>query len=65
MVTSTIGLFRPARRITATGGALLREWWLRARTRRELAQLDERALRDIGLDRGQALYEANKPFWQG
>jgi uncharacterized protein YjiS (DUF1127 family) len=34
-----------------------------ARSRRQLAQLDERLLRDIGLDRGTARYEASKSFW--
>jgi uncharacterized protein YjiS (DUF1127 family) len=28
-----------------------------------LAQLDERLLRDIGLDRATARFEANKSFW--
>lgn len=64
MVTHAIQMFRPARRLTTTAFALLREWRHRARTRHDLAQLDERALRDIGIDRGRALHEANKPFWQ-
>jgi len=34
-----------------------------ARSRRQLAQLDERLLRDIGLDRGTARFEASKSFW--
>ena len=34
-----------------------------AKSRRQLAQLDERLLRDIGLDRGTARYEASKSFW--
>jgi uncharacterized protein YjiS (DUF1127 family) len=34
-----------------------------ARSRRQLAQLDERLLRDIGLDRGTARHEATKGFW--
>jgi uncharacterized protein YjiS (DUF1127 family) len=34
-----------------------------ARSRRQLAQLDERLLRDIGLDRATARFEANKSFW--
>ena len=34
-----------------------------SRSRRQLAQLDERMLRDIGLDRGTARYEASKSFW--
>ena len=34
-----------------------------ARSRRQLAQLDERLLRDIGLDRATARVEATKGFW--
>jgi uncharacterized protein YjiS (DUF1127 family) len=34
-----------------------------ARSRRHLSQLDERLLRDIGLDRATARYEATKGFW--
>lgn len=34
-----------------------------ARSRRQLAALDERLLRDIGLDRGTARFEAGKGFW--
>ena len=33
------------------------------RSRRQLAELDDRLLRDIGLDRGTARYEAGKGFW--
>ncbi len=34
-----------------------------ARSRHQLAQLDERMLRDIGIDRATARFEAGKPFW--
>jgi uncharacterized protein YjiS (DUF1127 family) len=34
-----------------------------ARSRRQLAQLDERLLRDIGLDRATARHEADRGFW--
>ena len=34
-----------------------------ARSRRQLAQLDERLLRDIGLDRMSARQEAEKGYW--
>ena len=33
------------------------------RSRRQLAELDDRLLRDIGLDRGKARFEATKGFW--
>lgn len=35
-------------------------WHFRARSRRELEQLEDRLLRDIGVDRS----EAYKPFWR-
>jgi uncharacterized protein YjiS (DUF1127 family) len=34
-----------------------------AKSRRQLAELDERLLRDIGLDRASARFEADKGFW--
>ena len=33
------------------------------RSRRQLAELDDRMLRDIGIDRAQARYESDKGFW--
>ena len=45
-------------------GAVLREWRRRRNGRLELARLDERMLRDIGLTRVDAEYEMNKPFWR-
>ena len=44
--------------------AALREWRQRKNGRLELARLDERMLRDIGLTRFDAEYEINKPFWR-
>jgi uncharacterized protein YjiS (DUF1127 family) len=44
--------------------ALLRRWRQRERSRRELASMDERMLRDIGLSAGEARFEAGKPFWR-
>jgi uncharacterized protein YjiS (DUF1127 family) len=46
-------------------GQILETWRRRNRERRELAQLDHRTLRDLGLTEGQAQFEANKPFWRG
>jgi uncharacterized protein YjiS (DUF1127 family) len=37
----------------------------RARSRRVLRLMDDRMLRDIGIDRGTAQYESDKPFWRG
>ena len=42
----------------------LQSWYERSRQRRRLARLDERLLRDIGLDRVTAMEEISKPFWR-
>ncbi len=34
-----------------------------AKSRRQLSELDDRLLRDIGLDRATARFEANKSYW--
>jgi uncharacterized protein YjiS (DUF1127 family) len=39
------------------------EWRIRACSRNELAILSDRTLRDIGLSRSDAMFEASKPFW--
>ncbi len=44
--------------------AIVLVWMERAEQRRNLAQLDERELSDIGVTRAQALAEAAKPFWR-
>ena len=36
----------------------------RRRQRRQLRELDGRLLNDIGVSRGAALNEADKPFWR-
>ncbi len=36
----------------------------RRQGRQELAELDDRLLRDVGISREQALREAAKPFWR-
>ena len=42
----------------------LARWRERATQRRQLMELDERLLSDIGLSRADAVSEAEKPFWQ-
>ena len=42
----------------------LGEWLRRARSRRMLAQMDDRMLHDIGITRDAALSEHEKPFWR-
>ena len=44
--------------------ALFDIWRRRLRDRRALTLMDERSLRDLGLTRYDALYEARKPFWR-
>lgn len=38
--------------------------WQRWHTRRQLAQLDDRQLADIGLTREMARRESHRPFWR-
>lgn len=42
----------------------LRLWSTIASERRDLAELDDRLLRDIGVARDDALQEAQRPFWE-
>lgn len=44
--------------------SLFQLWRRRARERRELARLDHRDLRDIGLSRLEVYDEISKPFWR-
>jgi uncharacterized protein YjiS (DUF1127 family) len=39
-------------------------WIDRARSRRSLSLMDDRMLRDIGVDRGTVAQELQKPFWR-
>ena len=40
------------------------DWRERAKQRRRLAELPDDRLRDIGVNRLEAIREAGKPFWQ-
>ena len=44
--------------------ATLREWRRRRVARRELANFDERILRDIGVDPSMVDYEMRQSFWR-
>lgn len=57
---------RPTRPRLSLAGAceLLYAWAERRRQRIVLGSLDDRMLRDIGLDSGRAMEEASKPFWR-
>ncbi len=48
----------------AGAGLILLAWRRRASQRRQLAAVDARLLRDMGISREDALAEARKPFWQ-
>ncbi|SDD93471.1 DUF1127 domain-containing protein [Rhodospira trueperi] len=43
---------------------LIATWHRRSRSRAQLRTIDDRLLRDIGLDRATANDEARKPFWR-
>jgi uncharacterized protein YjiS (DUF1127 family) len=44
--------------------ALFKMWRRRMQDRRTLATMSEQSLRDIGITRCDASYEARKPFWR-
>ncbi len=43
---------------------LICRWHERVRQRRQLARLDTRMLRDVGITAAEAEREFNKPFWR-
>lgn len=43
---------------------LAESWLERNRSRRALAELDDRLMRDIGLSRSEAMDESVLPFWR-
>ena len=51
------GTFTAIRQILAT-------WRQRTKERRELANLDYRTMRDLGISPTDVVFEANKPFWR-
>lgn len=45
-------------------GQILATWRERSRQRRELADIDHRTLRDLGISPTDVQFEVNKPFWR-
>lgn len=50
--------------LSARAIASFRTWASRRRTRAQMAEFDDGMLRDLGISRASADFEANKPFWQ-
>ena len=55
---------RQASHIVTSWGSRVSEWRQRARSRRELRQLGDVDVQDIGWTRAGAVGEAAKPFWR-
>jgi uncharacterized protein YjiS (DUF1127 family) len=53
---------RPLEMVRAVGRQLNR-WWQLYEQRRSLAMLDDVALKDLGLSRGDVMQESERPFW--
>ena len=49
--------------VLAKAGQKIRRWHEMARQRRQLAHLDERTLRDLGISHIEARQEARRWFW--
>lgn len=62
--SSSLTFRQPRTYWSARLSAALRRWQLNIRTRRQLAQLDERLLADAGISPGARLAELDKPFWR-
>ncbi|AGI26673.1 DUF1127 domain-containing protein [Pseudomonas sp. MT3] len=56
----------PGTRVAARGSQESRwqQFWRRVRTRKQLLELSDEQLRDIGVSREQARLEAMRPFWR-
>ena len=59
-----LALLRLLMQACGRAGAVIGEWHRRSRERAQLAMLDDRMLRDIGVTRADVWYECNKPFWR-
>ena len=50
--------------LTAVIAERLARAWRNFTTRRDLAEMDERMLKDLGISRAQAHFEANQSIWR-
>ena len=53
-----------ALRWLVTGWGHVQRWRERASARRQLLVMDDHLLKDIGITRHEADYEARRPFWR-
>ena len=60
----SVSIWQSVRSLLACSLDTLCLWQQRHRGRRDLLHLNERMLRDIGLNRVEAAREADKPFWR-
>jgi uncharacterized protein YjiS (DUF1127 family) len=72
-MSQSVSLKQPVRAgsLVAAGKALLASltdtiviWLNRRQGRRDLSELDDRLLADVGISRQDAVCEARKPFWR-
>ena len=61
---SSAGFAARLRRWAATVAAMMDTWDARVRQRRHLRTLDDHMLKDIGLTRGEVIFESRKLPWQ-
>ncbi len=65
-VTRSLGL--PVAGFSSRAGAgfaqMLSAAWRVVSTRRDLAEMDDRMLKDLGISRAQAQFEVSRPVWK-
>ncbi|MBS7661102.1 DUF1127 domain-containing protein [Pseudomonas lalucatii] len=63
IVQLELGRGLPLGALAAAAWQQLGRWRQLARQRRQLATLNEEALKDLGLSRADVLQESERPFW--
>jgi uncharacterized protein YjiS (DUF1127 family) len=64
LTRSVPGLHRHQVSLAATVREHLARAWRNFTTRRDLAEMDDRMLKDLGISRAQAHFEANRSIWR-